>query len=393
MSHFDGALWRCRRARSRTRAVSHADPRSSHTTTQRTRVNTQMGKTERSDSSMLRRCVQAALLGPEANPNPRVGSVILDPCGAVVGVGHHNGAGTPHAEVMALAAAGDRAHGGTAYVSLEPCAHHGRTPPCAHALLDAGLRRVVYAVADPDKRAAGGGSWLTEHGVQVEHISISEAEDVTRHWAFAARTGRPWVTWKYAATLDGRVAASDGSSAWVSSAEARADVHELRSRCGAIMVGTGTALADDPTLTARRRDGSLYADQPLRVVVGQRELPRGAHLMSGNDDSLEPALHLRSHDLSDVLASLHTRGVRRVLLEGGPRLAAAMWAAGYVDEVVTYLAPALLGSGAAAVGDLGITSMDGIARLSIDSVSQIGPDLRVVATPIRDPRTPHNQED
>ncbi len=360
-----------------------------------------MGTTSTTDVSMLRRCVEAAFLGPEANPNPRVGSLILDASGDVAGVGHHGGAGTPHAEVMALGVAGDRARGGTAYVSLEPCAHHGRTPPCAQALLDAGVHRVVYAVADPDARAAGGAAWLAERGVHVEHVRVDEADDVTRHWAFAARTGRPWVTWKYAATLDGRVAASDGSSAWVTSAAARADVHELRSRCGAIMVGTGTALADDPSLTARRADGSLYADQPLRVVVGDRDLPDGARLLAGTADGadgLEPALHLRSHDLTQVLASLKTAGVRRVLLEGGPTLAAAMWRAGYVDEVVAYLAPALLGSGAAAVGDLGIASMDDIARLTIDDVTQIGPDLRVVAFPAyshpsQHHPTRHQQED
>ncbi len=357
-----------------------------------------MGTTGGTDVAMLRRCVQAALLGPEANPNPRVGSLILDASGDVVGVGHHNGAGTPHAEVMALAAAGVQSRSGTAYVSLEPCAHHGRTPPCAQALLDAGLRRVVYAVADPDKRAAGGAAWLAERSVQVEHVRIDEADDVTRHWAFAARTGRPWVTWKYAATLDGKVAASDGSSAWVTSAAARADVHELRSRCGAVMVGTGTAVADDPTLTARQADGSLYADQPLRVVVGDRDLPVGSRLFAAetdgvDQDGLEPALHLRSHDLTQVLASLHTAGVRRVLLEGGPTLAAAMWRAGYVDEVVAYLAPALLGSGAAAVGDLGISSMVDIARLTIDDVTQVGPDLRVIATPTYSHPTHHHQED
>jgi len=360
-----------------------------------------MGATGGTDASMLRRCVDEALRGPEVNPNPRVGSLIVDTSGEVAGVGHHDGAGTPHAEVMALAAAGVRARGGTAYVSLEPCAHHGRTPPCAQALLAAGLHRVVYAVADPDDRAAGGAAWLVRHGVQVEQVHIDEADDITRHWAFAARAGRPWVTWKYAATLDGKIAASDGSSAWVTSDAARADVHELRSRCGAIMVGTGTALADDPTLTARRPDGSPYADQPLRVVVGQRELPADARLFAAEVGAQEaqandrnPArapLHLRSHDLIDVLSTLHTAGVRRLLLEGGPTLAAVMWQAGYVDEVVAYLAPALLGSGAAAVGDLGIVSMTDIARLTIDEVVQIGPDLRVTASPTCSQQTHHQQ--
>ncbi len=338
------------------------------------------------DLERLARCVAQALRGPEVNPNPRVGSVIVDEAGTVIGVGHHNGAGTPHAEVVALGEAGGRARGATAYVSLEPCAHHGRTPPCAQALLHAGVARVVYAVADPDARAAGGARWLAQHGVQVDHIQIPEAEAVVQHWAFAVRARRPWVTWKFAATLDGRVAASDGSSAWVTGDEARADVHALRSRCGAIMVGTGTVLADNPTLTARREDGSLYADQPLRVVVGRRDLPAKAHLNALDEtDSSIPSvlrpLHLRTHEVTEVLSELHTRGVHRVLLEGGPTLSSALWRAGCVDEVVAYLAPALLGSGASAVGDLGITSMAGIARLDIVEASPVGSDLRITAIP------------
>lgn len=343
---------------------------------------------ENADLHMLQRCVEAATHGPEVNPNPRVGSVILDAAGRVVGVGHHQGAGTAHAEVMALAQAGAAAQGGTAYVSLEPCAHQGRTPPCAQALLQAGVARVVYAVADPDPRAAGGGRWLAERGVQVEQVPLAAAEEVVRHWAFAARTGRPWVTWKFAATLDGRVAAADGSSAWITSPLARADVHDLRSRCGAIIVGTGTALSDDPTLSARRSDGSLYADQPLRVVLGRRDLAPQARLLDapGVDSPLEPAVHLRTDDAGEALETLHTRGIRRALLEGGPTLAGAMWQAGYVDEVIAYLAPALLGSGAAAVGDLGMATMADIARLDLAEVKQIGPDLRITAYPHRCPQ-------
>ncbi|MGB3829060.1 MAG: bifunctional diaminohydroxyphosphoribosylaminopyrimidine deaminase/5-amino-6-(5-phosphoribosylamino)uracil reductase RibD [Ornithinimicrobium sp.] len=341
------------------------------------------------DADLLRRCLVAALRGPEANPNPRVGSLILDTDGQVVGVGHHEGAGTPHAEVVALGEAGERARGGTAYVSLEPCAHHGRTPPCAQALWLAGIQRVVYAVADPDARAAGGADWLAGKGVQVDHVPLPEAEAVVRHWVFAARNQRPWVTWKFAATLDGRVAAGDGSSAWVTSAQSRADGHQLRSRCGAIMIGTGTALADDPTLTARRADGSLYADQPLRVVLGRRDLPADARLHAQSTEqvgAVQPPLLLRSDDVSEALSALHTRGVRRVLLEGGPTLSSAMWRAGCVDEVVAYLAPALLGSGATAVGDLGIATMADIARLDIVDVAPIGPDIRITAHPRPSPQ-------
>lgn len=330
------------------------------------------------DAAMLRRAVQAALRGPEADPNPRVGAVVLDAAGHVVGVGHHQGAGTAHAEVQALREAGQRAAGGTAYVSLEPCAHHGRTPPCTLALVEAGVSRVVYAVADPDPKAAGGAGMLQAHGVQTEHLPSAEADAVLRHWTFATRTGRPWVTWKTATTLDGRVAAADGSSAWITSPEARADVHELRSRCGAVVVGTGTALADDPALTARRPDGTPRERQPLRVVLGARTLPPAARL----HDASAPTLQLPGDDLAAALATLHRHGVRRAMLEGGPTLTAAFWRAGLVDEVVAYLAPALLGAGPTAVGDLGITSIAGIARLQIDDVALVGPDVRITAHPV-----------
>ncbi|MGB3684910.1 MAG: bifunctional diaminohydroxyphosphoribosylaminopyrimidine deaminase/5-amino-6-(5-phosphoribosylamino)uracil reductase RibD [Ornithinimicrobium sp.] len=329
------------------------------------------------DVVLLRRCVNEALAGPQANPNPRVGAVIVDAEGEIVGIGHHLGAGTPHAEVEALAVAGTAAAGGTAYVSLEPCAHHGRTPPCTQALHDAGVTRVVFAHADPDARAAGGAAWLSQRGVAAHLLPLPEAEELVRHWSFAITHGRPWVTWKYAATLDGRIAAADGSSAWITSASARADVHLLRSQCGAIVVGTGTALADRPSLTARREDESLYAEQPLRVVVGRRDLPP--------DLPAEPLLQVTDRDPIGVVATLHTRGVRRVLVEGGPTLAAQWWQAGLVDEVVAYLAPALLGSGAAAVGDLGIASMADIARLEITDMTLVGPDVRITARPAARP--------
>jgi len=335
------------------------------------------GPVRETDLEMLARCVTEALRGPEVDPNPRVGCLVVDSSGHVAGTGHHDGAGSPHAEVVALAQAGDRAEGGTAYVTLEPCGHTGRTPPCTHALYEAGVRRVVYARADPDPRAAGGAAWLTAQGVAAEQVEVAEADDIVHHWAFAVAVGRPWVTWKIAATLDGRVAAADGSSAWVTSPEARADGHELRARCGAVLVGTGTVLADDPSLTARRSDGTLHPHQPLRVVAGTRDLPSAARL--------EPALHVRTHEASEVMAALHSRGVRRVLLEGGPTLAAAFWRAGLVDEVVTYLAPALLGSGAAAVADLGIDTIDDIARLEVSEVARVGPDVRITARPHRQP--------
>ncbi|MGL4177413.1 MAG: bifunctional diaminohydroxyphosphoribosylaminopyrimidine deaminase/5-amino-6-(5-phosphoribosylamino)uracil reductase RibD [Dermatophilaceae bacterium] len=336
-----------------------------------------------SSTAPMQRALDAALLGPEADPNPRVGCAITDDAGRVVAVGHHRGAGTDHAEVDALARAGDAARGGTAHVTLEPCAHTGRTGPCTDALLGAGIARVVYGVADPDPVAAGGAARLAAAGVVAElepdAARRAAAEDLVASWTFARRHLRPWVVWKSAVTLDGRSAAVDGSSRWVTGPAARADVHGLRSRCGAVVVGTGTALADDPALTARGPDGTPSGRQPLRVVVGARPLPSSARVL----DAAAETVLLPTHDPAEVLAVLHARGVHRALLEGGPTLAAAFLRAGLVDEVVVYVAPALLGAGPAAVGDLGIRSIADAVRLQTVDVATVGGDVRVTARPHR----------
>ena len=311
------------------------------------------------------------------SPNPPVGAVILDAAGRVVGVGATAPAGGPHAEVSALREAGLRARGGTAVVTLEPCAHHGRTPPCTEALAAAGVATVVFAVRDPHPRAGGGAAVLRAAGVSVVEGVLADgaARGPLRAWLHAVRTGRPHVTWKFAATLDGRSAAADGTSRWITGAGARAEVHELRAAVDAIVVGTGTVLADDPTLTARRPDGSLRDHSPLRVVVGYRDVPRGFALDAPD------VLHLRTHDPDAVLSALHVRGVVDVLLEGGPRLAGAFVAAHRVDRVLAYLAPALLGAGPAALADAGVGTIADIARLQVDEVRRVGPDVLVDARP------------
>jgi diaminohydroxyphosphoribosylaminopyrimidine deaminase/5-amino-6-(5-phosphoribosylamino)uracil reductase len=330
-------------------------------------------------TALMLRAIDAARLGPEADPNPRVGCVVTDAVGTVVGTGHHRGAGTPHAEVDALAQAGDRARGGTAHVTLEPCDHTGRTPPCTRALIEAGISRVVYSVADPDPLAAGGAATLTAAGIAVEGGLLQEAgEALNASWLHARRTGRPWVVAKSASTLDGRVAATDGTSRWITGTAARADVHTLRARCGAVVVGTGTALVDDPQLTVRRPDGTDAATQPLRVVVGRRPLPPTARLL----DDAAATLVLPTHDPAEVLATLHARGIHRVLLEGGPTLSAAFLAAGLVDEVVAYVAPALLGAGASVTADLGVTTIADAVRLLPTDVTVLGPDVRITARPL-----------
>ncbi len=223
----------------------------------------------------MRRALELAALGPAVGDHARVGAVILSPAGDVLGEGWHRGAGTPHAEVAAMAEVpAEQLRGATAVVTLEPCNHVGRTGPCALALIEAGVGRVVYAVDDPGEHAHGGADRLRAAGVDVvSGLLADEAEAFLERWLLSVRTGRPWVTVKWASSLDGRVAAADGTSRWITGAAARQHVHEQRAAHDAILVGTGTVLADDPSLTARGDAGELLADQPLPVVVGDRAVP------------------------------------------------------------------------------------------------------------------------
>jgi diaminohydroxyphosphoribosylaminopyrimidine deaminase/5-amino-6-(5-phosphoribosylamino)uracil reductase len=322
----------------------------------------------------------AAVLG-STSPNPPVGAVVLAADGVtVVGEGATAPPGGPHAEVRALAQAGDRARGGTAVVTLEPCAHTGRTGPCADALLAAGVARVVVAVPEPTELAGGGVARLREGGVEVElGVDQEEAEDgALAAWLTGVRRGRPHVVWKAAATLDGRVAAADGTSRWVTGPEARAAVHRLRATCDAVVVGSGTALADDPQLTVRDAEGRPAARQPLRVVLDRRgRLPATARVLDG----AAPTHVSRAPGPRELLAELFDRGQRRVLLEGGPTLAAAFLRAGLVDEAVLHLAPKLLGAGPALVGDLGITTMAGALSWRVVGITPRGGDVEIRSLP------------
>lgn len=332
---------------------------------------------------MRQACELATTAGVPLGPNPRVGAVLLRSDGSTIATGFHRGAGTPHAEVAALTAAREAGLGGdlagaTAVVSLEPCNHVGRTGPCSQALIAAGVSRVVFGQADPNPVAAGGAERLRAAGVVVAGpVPSVAAEGINEAWTFAVSNGRPLVTWKTAATLDGRIAALDRTSRWISSPESRAQVHELRRTVQAVLIGTGTALADDPSLTARDDSGRALVAQPFRVVMGQREIPVGARLRDGTAE----LLHLRTHSPARALAQLHGREVRHVLLEGGPTLAAAFLRAGLVDRVIWYVAPALLGAGSAAVGDLGIGTITDIARLEVTQVRRVGSDVRIDARP------------
>lgn len=328
------------------------------------------------DEHCVRRALELASHGPAVDANPRVGCV-LAVHGEIVGEGWHRGAGTPHAEAAALTAAGERAAGATAYVTLEPCSHTGRTGPCANALMDAGVVRVVFAQSDPNPVAGGGGHVLREAGIDVAGGLLEhEATVLNKHWTFAVTHTRPFVTWKFAATLDGRSAAADGTSRWITGEQARADVHRLRAAAGAVLAGTGTVLVDDPQLTVRvtpdpEADGAPSA--PLRVIVGHRDVPPSARV---SDDSA-PTIQIRSNDPAEVLAQLHQREIRHAFLEGGPTLAAAFLKAGLVDEILAYLAPALLGAGPTAVGDLDIATIADLARFDLQDVTRLGDDVRL----------------
>lgn len=333
------------------------------------------------DDAFMRRALELAARGPLADPNPRVGAVVVGADGRVLGEGAHAGAGTPHAEVVALAQAGAAARGGTAYVTLEPCDHTGRTGPCSVALAAAGIRRVVFGQGDPNPLARGGAGTLRAAGVDTTAgVLAAECHALNEPWTLAVSRGRPFVTWKLACTLDGRSAAADGTSRWITGAEARADVHDLRAACGAVLVGTGTVLADDPWLTVRRADGRLRERQPLRVVMGVRPIPPTARVLDDAADTLV----LPEREPEAVLKTLHDKDIRHVWLEGGPRLAASFLRAGLVDEVIAYVAPALLGAGPAAVGDLGIPTIDRAARLEFTDVVRVGADVRLRARPAAD---------
>jgi diaminohydroxyphosphoribosylaminopyrimidine deaminase/5-amino-6-(5-phosphoribosylamino)uracil reductase len=339
-----------------------------------------VSKTSPIDVAWMRRAIELAAKGVgSTHPNPVVGCVITGPDGHPVGEGFHAVAGGPHAEVEALRMAGPRARGGTAYVTLEPCNHTGRTGPCADALIEAGITRVVYAVPDPNNAAAGGAEKLRRKNIQVEQgVLEAEAEAVNHVWLHSVRMGRPFVTWKFATTLDGRSAAPDGTSRWITGPIARADVHRHRAECDAIVVGTQTVLNDDPELTVRDENGVPAARQPLRVVVGDREIPPTAKV---RNDRAETLL-LPTHDPAEVLRQLDDRQIRHLWLEGGPTLAAAFLRAGLVDQIVAYIAPAVLGSGYAAIGDLGAESIDHLRRFKLADVTRLGDDVRLILTPL-----------
>lgn len=351
----------------------------------------------------MRRALALAARGPEADRNPRVGCVLLTPDGRIVAEGWHRGSGTVHAEIDALAQLPDswrrRAADLTAVVTLEPCTHTGQTGPCSDALSEAGIGAVAFALGDPGSTSGGGGAALRARGMTVRG-GVLEAEGRRLLGSWLARqpdadprpasgappAHRPRVVVKWAQTLDGRTAAADGSSRWITGAAARADVHRRRADADAILVGTGTLLADDPSLTARDEAGALLVppeEQPIPVVLGRRPIPATARLHQ------HPALVARGIDgpirlagdaLRADLEQLYARGVRRLFVEGGPAVVSSLLARGLADEVLVYLAPALLGGPRVAITEIGCASIDQLLRLERVRTHRLGEDLLVHAT-------------
>jgi diaminohydroxyphosphoribosylaminopyrimidine deaminase / 5-amino-6-(5-phosphoribosylamino)uracil reductase len=302
-------------------------------------------------------------------PNPWVGSVVVAVDGRTFD-GATEPPGARHAEIVALDAAGDAARGATLVTTLEPCSHTGRTPPCVERIIGAGIARVVVGIEDPDPHVAGRGiAALRAAGIEtIVGIAADDVSDQLAPYLHHRRTGRPYVVLKMAATLDGRTAAADGTSRWITGADARRDVHRLRADADAVLVGAGTVRADDPELTVRDADGP----DPLRVVLGTA--PPGARV--------HPCLELTG-ELHDVLDTLGGKGVLQLLVEGGATVAGAFHAAGLVDEYVLYLAPAFLGSAARPLlDDATTTTIADAWRGRIERVEQLGDDLKVVVTPV-----------
>jgi diaminohydroxyphosphoribosylaminopyrimidine deaminase/5-amino-6-(5-phosphoribosylamino)uracil reductase len=362
------------------------------------------------DEAYIERALALAQRGRgRVSPNPLVGAVVVAE-GVVVGEGWHEGAGLPHAEALALNEAGPAARGATLYTSLEPCDHYGRTPPCTRAIIAAGIARVVTATTDPNPAVDGRGlATLRANGIEVrEGLMAEAARRLNAPFEKHVRTGMPFVTWKAATTLDGKVAARDGSARWITGEAARADVHRLRGDADAILVGAGTALADDPALTVR--DTSYRGRPPIRVLVDARgRVGAGGDLFDGSAPKLVATTELASREaralwqeagaevvvfesesdlvpLPSLFADLGKRDVQHVLLEGGPTLAWSAVEDGLVDRVVVYLAPRLIG-GVDAPGVLGGRGFAPVANalaLSIHSAERIGEDLRVEADVHRD---------
>ena len=329
----------------------------------------------------MERALELARRGPRTGANPRVGCVILDDTGNSVAEGWHQGSGTPHAEIMAIESLKKNSRSGvglTAVVTLEPCAHEGKTGPCTEALISSGITRVVFSVADPGQTSGGGSRSLREAGIDVfEGVLRAEGTLLIERWLSAVKQQRPWVTLKWASSLDGRSAAKDSSSQWITGIETRQRVHKDRSEHDAIIVGTNTVEIDNPSLTARDPDGTLYSHQPRAIVVGNREIKSEAAIRK-HPGGFE---HRKNRNLSDTLSSLFDKEIRSVYVEGGPTVASAFIRERLVDEIHITLGPILVGGPVLSISDIGVQTLSDAIGLKINNVEQLGNDIFITARP------------
>ena len=301
-------------------------------------------------------------------PNPNVAAAIYSAGGKLIADGFHNRAqSNDHAEVVALKKAGAAARGATMVISLEPCAHTGTTPPCAQAIIDAGISQVTYAITDPNPIAAGGAQLLTAAGITVEQQKSAELEFMQRAWLTKQLLGRPLMIWKVAMTLDSKVAASDGTSQWISGPESRDDVQVLRAQSDAIVIGTNTAIIDNPHLVPRG-----HAARPVRIVCGEQVVPPTHNVF----DEQARTITVKSKSIPELMKVLSDEGFNQVLVEAGPTLGSALMATGNIDELIIYQAPKLLGAGKEFVSHLGISTLADHIGLELISAAQFGSDTK-----------------
>ena len=301
-------------------------------------------------------------------PNPNVAAAIYSADGKLIADGFHNRAqSADHAEVVALKKAGAAARGATMVISLEPCAHTGTTPPCAQAIIDAGISQVTYAITDPNPIAAGGAQLLTAAGITVEHQKSAELEFIQRAWLTKQLLGRPLMIWKVAMTLDSKVAASDGTSQWISGPESRDDVQVLRAQSDAIVIGTNTAIIDNPHLVPRG-----HAARPVRIICGEQVVPPTHNVF----DEQARTITVKSKSIPELMKVLSDEGFNQVLVEAGPTLGSALMATGNIDELIIYQAPKLLGAGKEFVSHLGISTLADHIGLELISAAQFGSDTK-----------------
>ena len=329
-----------------------------------------------SAETAMARAIECASYGlGKTFPNPIVGAVITSATGEFISEGFHQGG--DHAEVVAIKSAKVIPAGAIIYITLEPCNHHGKTPPCVDAIIDSGIKKVVYAVGDPNPIAAGGARRMRDAGIEVESgVCESEARLENRAWLTKMELGRPRITWKIASTMDGKVAAADGSSKWITGEIARADVAKIRAQSDGIVTSTATVIVDDPLLTSKG-----IGKNPVRIVMGLTDIASDSKIFGSEAETIQ----IKSHDFNELISLSNDRGFNQILIESGPTFGTALLRADLIDEIILFQAPTLLGAGTPSIGDLGITNISDRVDFEISDVEIIGADLKI--TLIKSERT------